>query len=108
MGVKSRIAVERTIVSMIVTDAIEQGCKIAIHYDDGEASPVLGDYAEIMREVMAADEEILRFYKEGDYVGSVFLVYGNDGWDAICDHSANYITTQILTRAEAFALSQCE
>jgi len=108
MGIKSRIAIERNIVSLIVTCAIEHGCKVSIHYDDGEGSPILGDYAEIMREVLAVDEEVLRFHKDGQCVGAVFLVYGNDGWDAICDHTDNTITHRILKQAEAYALSECE
>lgn len=107
MGVHSRIAIEKTIVSMIVSDAIEHGCKVSVNNGD-EDSPILGDYADIMKEVLHTDEEVLFFHKDGKKVGMVLLVYGNDGWDAIADHSANYITTQILTRAEAYALSECE
>lgn len=109
MGIKSRIAIERNIVSLIVTGAIEHGCKVSIdNGSDPDVIPVLGDYAEIMREVMHTDEEMIRFHKDGERVGAVFLVYGNDGWDAICDHTDNTITNRILTRAEAYALSECE
>lgn len=107
MGLRSRIAIEKKIVSMIVSDAIEQGCKVAVNNGD-EDSPIFGDYADIMRETMHTDEEALIFYKEGKRVGMVFLVYGNDGFDAVCDHTDNLITNRILTRAEAYAMSECE
>lgn len=109
MNVKSRIAIERTIVSLIVTGAIENGCKVSIDNGDDPAEiPVLGDYEEIMKEVMHTDAEQIRFHKDGKKVGMVFLVYGNDGWDAINDHTDNLITNRILTRAEAYAMSECE
>lgn len=106
MSVKSRISIEKTIVSLIVTGAIENGCKVSVdNGSDPAVLDVLGDYEEIMKEVMHTDEEMLRFYKDGNRVGSVFLVYGNDdGYDVICDSSDNEITNRILTRAEAFAL----
>lgn len=109
MGVKSRIAIERNIVSLIVSDAIEQGYEVSIdNGDDLEVIPVLGDYEEIMKEVMHTDAEAIRFHKDGKRVGMVFLVYGNDGWDAINDHTDNLITQRIIKRAEAYALSECE
>ena len=107
MGIRSRIAIEKNIVSIIVSDAIEQGCKVAVNNGD-EDSPILGDYADIMKEVLHTDEEALIFYKEGKRVGTVYMVYGNDGWDAIADHTDNLITNRILTRAEAYAMSECE
>jgi hypothetical protein len=107
MTVIQRQGVERTIVSLIISGAIEHGCKVEIDNDSyfDEDPRILQDYEEIMREVMHTDQEMIRFYKEGKRVGAVFLVYGNDGFDVINDHSANDITYKILTRAEAYALS---
>jgi len=106
-SVKHRMAIEQKIVSLIVADAIEQGYSVRI--DNGDEEYFMSqDYDEVMRNALATDEEVLGFYKDGNRVGSVWLVYGNDGWDAICDHTDNTMTHRILSRAEAYALAEEE
>jgi len=102
--VKHRIALERRIVGMIVQDAIAQGYTVAIDNGGDEPSEQMSDPAIIMSEALATDEEALRFFNSlGVYVGSVFLVYGNDGFDVIADHTDNKETRAIIRRAEAYA-----
>ena len=107
--VKSRIALEKEILSMIVADALAQGYKITIDNGGDEDSPFMADFETVMAETMHTDQEALHFYDAQDvYRGSVILVYGNDGFDVIHDYSNNAETCRILTRAEAFALAYSE
>lgn len=100
--VNHRQALERRIVGMIIQDAIAQGYTVKI--DNGEETITAKDLADLMAEIMATDEEALRFFNSlGVYVGSVFLVYGNDGFDCIADHTDNKETRSIIRRAEAYA-----
>ena len=48
---------------------------------------------------MATDEETIFFNKGPHKVGAVKLVYGNDGWDVIADHSISYEVHEILEPA---------
>lgn len=107
MNVKSRIAIEKTIVSMIIEDAFAQGYKVAVdNGGDDEVPFIVDNYDEAMKEVMHTDEEVIRFHDGTRWVGAVYLVYGNDGWDAISDHTDNTITHRIIKRAEAYSLSE--
>jgi hypothetical protein len=104
--VKHRQAIEKKIVSIIVTDALAQGYTVAIDNGGDEPTDKMSDFKTIMAETMHTDEEALRFFdRNGVYIGSVFLVYGNDGFDAIADYSARDEIVKILGRAEAFAMT---
>lgn len=99
--VKHRQALERRIVGMIAEDAIAQGYEVQVN--NGEDDFIFNNLAEVMTEIMATDEESLAFYKDGKCVGSVWLVYGNDGFDVMADHTDNKETRAIIRRAEAYA-----
>lgn len=74
---------------------------------DGEAYPVKRsrDLRAIMDEIMACDEEtlIVRNSVDASKVGSIFLVYGNDGWDVIADHTASECISGLLAEADRLA-----
>lgn len=99
--VNHRQALERRIVGMIVQDAIAQGYAVAL--DNGEETITAKHLDDLMAEIMATDEEKLTFYKDGQPVGAVWLVYGNDGFDCMADHTDNKETRAIIRRAEAYA-----
>jgi len=107
-AVKHRQALERKIVGMIVEDALARGYRVAIDNGDHEMTAPFSHFIRIMSEAMRTDEEALVFYKDDEddglrRVGAVYLVYGNDGFDAIADHTDNKETRAIIRRAEAFA-----
>lgn len=59
---------------------------------DGECWTVLKseDTRAVMAAAMTTDEDVVRFRNRGnEVIGSVWLVYGNSGWDVICDYTAN-------------------
>jgi hypothetical protein len=89
MSVKFRQDLERKIAEKLIDDAIGQGFQISV--DDGEEVVLeqSADKKDILAAMFSVDEEYLWFYKNGLQNGWVFFVYGNDGWDAISDYTAN-------------------
>lgn len=103
MNLETRIKIENRIGRAIVKNAIARGYSITI--DNGGGWD--GDF-EIEKEtkltkaykaLRATDEETLIFFKGDQRVGAVKLVYGNDGWDTIADHSISYEVHKILEPA---------
>ena len=86
MNIEQRIAIEKQIVEKIVVDALAAGFKLSVFDGEQTAISKSTDKDKILAELFACDEEYLRFWKDGNHVGSVYLVYGNDGWDVVCDH----------------------
>ena len=86
--VDERMALERKIVGKIVEVALAEGNMVSVY--DGEEYPIKRsrDYDEIMGAIMSTDEDVLRIRDaDGNSLGSILLVYGNDGWDVVCDYS---------------------
>lgn len=102
MNVKARQAIERRIVSRIVRDAIAAGYLVSVH--DGMETTVRRsqEHKRIMVATATVDEETLFIYEvTGKCIGRVFLVYGNSGWDVVCDYSVSL--EHILVGATALA-----
>jgi hypothetical protein len=80
---------ESMIARRLVSDAIKAGLSITVdHGRDTEITLRRSvKVADVLKEMRATDEEALHFYRGNDPVGSVFFVYGNDGWDVINDYS---------------------
>lgn len=118
IAVKARQRVERSIARRVVLDALRAGYSLSVF--DGEE--VTLKHSRKPKEILAAlfttDEDHLLFHKvvEGEpEVGSVMLrtnisnvdsgwvrfVYGNDGYDVICDYTTNL--EEVLTGANALA-----
>lgn len=94
--IRRRILIERAIVRKLVSDLIAAGCAVTVDYGDGQYGVKKStSLTEVMGHVGACDEEWLRVWKlEGGptrspwtKLGTIFLVFGNDGWDVIADHS---------------------
>ena len=89
LSLEERKAVEKRIASAVIRSGLNAGYAITVN--DGEGMPVKrsADHDEILAAMFSVDEEHLEFSKDGKRVGWVFFVYGNDGWDVICDHTVN-------------------
>jgi len=104
--------IENEIVFTIIQNALDLGYTVS-HTNGEEVTCVAApdDYRAInfkrmMKEIRQCDEEYLTFKDSKNMrVGMVYLVYGNDGHDVICDHTANDEMTNILSRANALAES---
>lgn len=108
---------EQRIVRAFVEDAIAAGYRLAVSLERGYdvEDMLLGsvDPKEIMKEAFAGDDAHI-FIQPGAgptldedlrvvSLGWVFIVLGNDGWDVISDYTANNLTEQLLTRANALS-----
>lgn len=100
--------IEKKILELIVDNALKLGYVISV-YDGGETTVIKSeDRAKILDALMTTDEDVMRFYsadEKGEFKrrGSVNLIYGNDGYDVIADHSDNEAMEKILTPANTFS-----
>ena len=101
--IEARQAVEREIAEQVIKDALAAGYVVGV-YDGGEET-VKGTNVDVLSAaLMTTDEDWLTIYPAGDEsplgggfergsqttrIGWVRLVYGNDGWDVVCDYTTN-------------------
>ena len=99
--VKKRQNIERRVIRALVKTALADGCSISVY--DGEAYPLKKSTSlkDIMAAIMSTDEDHLNIWKDGKRIGSVFLVYGNDGYDVINDYSVSLEYLMPLVNAVA-------
>jgi hypothetical protein len=106
MSIKLRQELERRIVKAVVTEALLTGHTVSVF--DGEETTVnkSAKLADIMGAIMTTDEDALYIWNaEGKHIGTVILIYGNEGYDVIADYSANPAIEAILAPANAIAES---
>ena len=86
-GVRERVAIERQIVFALIDHALAEGYELSV--DDGEEQhPWTTDRAVVIDNIMETDEDRLHLRKDG-HTAWVLLVYGNEGWDVICDYNVS-------------------
>lgn len=89
MEIAKRQKIEKKIVARIISDAIRAGYSLSVNNGEEIVIRKSRDKAAILAEMFSVDTEHLVYHKDGVRQGSVFLVYGNDGWDVICDYTTN-------------------
>lgn len=89
MNIEQRIAIEKRIVKKVVEDALAAGYDVSVHNGGDDYEYTGTDKKRILEELFACDEEWLCLHKNGKYVGQVYFIYGNDGYDVICDYSVS-------------------
>lgn len=85
-----RMEMERRMASALVRACLARGYRISVH--NGEELAIRGSkvYRAVMDALWQTDEETVHIYgPDGKRAGSFFLVYGNDGYDLIADHTDN-------------------
>lgn len=94
-----RIIAEKSVVRAIVRNAIKTGHTVSLN--NGEEWSVKRSTSErdVMAEVYAADEETLKFHKDGKVIGSVYLVYGNSAGEVMADCTDSPAVEAILAPA---------
>lgn len=87
-SIKARIVIERAVIRHAVSAFIAAGCTVTVDYggEEGQGVASSTDLGAIMKAIGACDEEWLHVRKDGKALGTVMLVYGNDGWDVIADN----------------------
>lgn len=86
MNTKQRMEIEEKIVRKFFETVIAAGYSVVV--DDGEErTGRMNDVDKLMVASFSVDEESFLVYDDDKYLGTVFVVYGNDGWDVIADYS---------------------
>lgn len=112
--IRRRILLERAVVRRAVQDILavatsgesgkEPSFSITVHDGESVALPRTRELSAIMAEIGACDEEFLIVRRMDDQlVGRIMLVYGNDGWDVICDHSDTPLMRELMVGADALS-----
>jgi len=93
---------EERIASVIIEDALAAGYLLSV--SDGEDYVLVRskDKVAVLAAMFSTDEDHLVVYRPGQRrAGSVRFVYGNSGWDVVCDYTCNL--EHIMARANALA-----
>lgn len=90
MNITLRQNIEKQIVQAAVEGLVAAGYQVAVFNGEEVAQAPTSDIQSVMQTLFACDEEWLFVYDSSEKrVGTVVLVYGNDGWDVIADNSIN-------------------
>jgi hypothetical protein len=97
MNLETRIKIEKRIVRQIVKNALARNWNVSVY--DGEEITLLysKNLTEIIKATFTTDEDVLIFRDAvSKYVGQVALVYGNDGWDVVSDHTWSDVMDEFM------------
>lgn len=82
--------IERKIAAAAVDGLLEKSFLISVFDGEGVVLKKSTSKEAVMEAMFSTDEDYLYAYtRDGKRVGFVRFVYGNDGWDVICDHSSS-------------------
>jgi hypothetical protein len=100
-NLKNRIACEKSITKTLIKSILDLGYLVAVY--DGEQKYNDLTAKQALDNAMAVDECWIYARKHSEQTegkfktyATFYLIYGNDGFDVICDHSVNEYTDQIL------------
>lgn len=82
---RAEMLAERVIVLKLIDTLLAAGFELSVN-DGEENHPWTTDRAAVIDAILNTDEDTLRVRKDGR-TGWVLLVYGNGGWDVICDYT---------------------
>ncbi|WP_043004878.1 hypothetical protein [Comamonas testosteroni] len=109
---RQRILIERAVIRQAVRDilaAADNGYCISITNSETVELSRSRDLDKIMANIGQCDEETIivrHAIKDGELggkLGSIYLVYGNHGWDVICDHTDSPAMHDLLQGAHKLA-----
>jgi hypothetical protein len=89
MTVKTRQKMEREIATAVVMSLLKEGFILEVDNESDVPKYRGTDASKVLDAMFATDEEHLYAYRSDATraMGSVFFVYGSDGWDVICDNT---------------------
>lgn len=90
--------IDRATIATLVTLALSKGYGISVDYgEDAFELKNSHNKADILEIVHACDEEYLHFHDEkGKRFGWVRFIYGECGWDVVCDHTTDKRTAEMI------------
>lgn len=87
MNPSIRMGIEQKIIRRAVTDILGKGYKVSL-YDGGEFTVKRStDLNLILNAIQTTDRDMLKVYDGDALIGTIILIYGNDGHDVIADYS---------------------
>lgn len=87
-AVRGRIRLERLIVRSLVNEFHKQGFSFLV--DDGGSEFIpCATPSEALDALLNTDQDQLGIVQNGETIGWILLVYGNDGWDVMSDWHTN-------------------
>lgn len=99
--VRARIRIERKIVLRLIDTLLAAGYELQV-YDGQDYHPWTASKADVLRDIMNTDEDLLRIRKPGEaWLSFVLLVYGNSGYDVIADYGVSL--EDLLAPVHAYA-----
>lgn len=112
MNLETRRAVEKRIAKKTIEVMVDAGYYVWVHDGDAVACDITQDKKLALDAMMSVDEEHLHVCKLSDpaasatnkqytRIGSVFFVYGNDGWDVVNDYSIRLEPQMAIVNAYA-------
>ena len=100
------LAIEQEIIKQFVQDALAAGFELSVdNGGDEDEIERSRDETAILGVMQEASEDTVYLYKPGavHYSGFVYFVYGNEGWDVICNHTDTKELGDVLAKANALA-----
>jgi hypothetical protein len=96
MKLQDRINLEKRIARKVVRALLDAGYELTINNGgEGNEIPWSRNFSEVMAAMFATDDEHLitrkpdAFKDDAPLKSFVYFVYGNDGWDVICDYGVS-------------------
>lgn len=88
LAVRMRVTIERRIVRSLVDEFSEQGFTFQVD-DGGEEYIPASTPKQALDALLNTDEDQLGIVQNGEVIGWIRLIYGNDGWDVMSDWHTN-------------------
>lgn len=102
--IAKRIKIERAIISRIVKDALKLNYTVSVYDGEEWCLKRSSSYKEVMQSIQSTDMDTLNIRdNQGNKIGSIWLVYGNDGYDVVADNSDNELINNLLINAQILA-----
>lgn len=89
---------EKAVVRAIAKAALAAGLNVTVRGVECYKATKL---STVMENALQQDEDFIVFCRGDKKVGSIHLVYGNTGWDTICDYSSAEEIAEIVKAGEA-------
>ena len=84
-----RQEVERQIATRVIADALTAGYSIDVFDSDEFTLENSTDADAIINAMFTTDEDHLYLRKNGERVGWIYFIYGENGWDVINNYTVN-------------------
>ena len=88
MQTKERQEVERRICRQVIKSMLAQGFNLSVFNGQRQISKSKDEEA-ILQAMFSTDEECMDVYCDNHYIGCVVFIYGNTGFDVICNYSTS-------------------